>query len=354
MVIIIAILAFGVLIAVHELGHFFAAKAFGVKVEEFALGMGPTIFKKQGKETLYSLRLLPLGGFCAMEGEDEQVDSPRAFTSQKAWKRAIILCAGAFMNFVLGFIIVACLVPASKSFTEPIVVSFMEGCPFAGEDKMLEGDRIYSVDGCRTYFVSDFNHYTPLSGSDYHDVVVVRDGKKVHLDDLYMPLKEYTLSNGSTGLKYGINLAPREYGFGVTLKYAWFESMNLCRIVWESLGMLVSGNVGLRDMSGVIGVVDVVNDVAHEAPNASAAAYSVSYIFALIAINLAIMNLLPIPALDGGRVFFLIVTAIIEAITRRKLNPKYEGYIHSAGFFLLMALMIFLMFSDVLKAFFGI
>jgi len=354
MVIVIAILAFGVLIAVHELGHFFAAKAFGVKVEEFALGMGPTIFKKQGKETLYSLRLLPLGGFCAMEGEDEEVDSPRAFTSQRAWKRAVILCAGAFMNFVFGFIIMLCIVPMSYGFAEPVVASFMEGCPFAGEQGIMECDRIHSVDGHRTYFTSNFSDYMSRSDSDYHDIVLYRDGKRVEIDDLYMPLKEYTLSDGSTALKYGLNIEPREFGVGPTVKYAWFQCLDFCRVVWDSLGMLFSGQVGIRDMSGPVGVVDVVNDVAQQAESVRAAAYSICYIFALIAVNLAIMNLLPIPALDGGRVFFLIVTGIIEAITRKKLNPKYEGYIHSAGFVLLMGLMVFLMFSDVLRAFFGI
>jgi len=192
------------------------------------------------------------------------------------------------------------------------------------------------------------------SDSDYHDIVLYRDGKRVEIDDLYMPLKEYTLSDGSTALKYGLNIEPREFGVGPTVKYAWFQCLDFCRVVWDSLGMLFSGQVGIRDMSGPVGVVDVVNDVAQQAESVRAAAYSICYIFALIAVNLAIMNLLPIPALDGGRVFFLIVTGIIEAITRKKLNPKYEGYIHSAGFVLLMGLMVFLMFSDVLRAFFGI
>lgn len=354
MVIVIAILAFGVLIAVHELGHFFAAKAFGVKVEEFALGMGPTIFKKQGKETLYSLHLLPFGGFCAMEGEDEEMDSPRAFTSQKAWKRAIILFAGAFMNFVLGFILCLCIVPMSWGFTEPVIDWFDPGCPFAGEQGIMEGDRIYSVDGHRTYFTGNFSDYMSRGNSEYHDVVVVRDGKKVLIEDLYMPLMEYPDGSGGTSLRYGIHLLQRKFGVGPTIKYAWYQCMDFCRVVWESLGMLFGGEVGLRDMSGPVGVVDIVNDVASQAENARAAAFNICYIFALIAVNLAIMNLLPIPALDGGRIFFLIVTWIIEKIIRRKLNPKYEGYIHTAGFILLMALMAFLLFSDVLRAFFGI
>ncbi len=353
MVIIIAILAFGVLIAVHELGHFFAAKAFGVKVEEFALGMGPVIFKKQGKETLYSLRLLPLGGFCAMEGEDEEVDSPRAFSSQKAWKRGIILCAGALMNFIAGFILVLCIAP-NANFTEPVINSFMPGCPYVGEEALLEGDRIHSVDGHRTFFTTNVSEYMLRSGSDYHDIVLYRDGKRVVLEDFYMPLVEYPQADGSVQLKYGLYFAPRDYGLWANVKYAWFGSLDFCRAVWDSLGMLVSGDVGIREMSGPVGIVGFVNDVAQEAESRKEAAFDICYIFALIAVNLAVMNLLPIPALDGGRVFFLIVTWIIEKITRKHLDPKYEGYIHSAGFVLLMGLMVFVMFSDVLRAFFGI
>lgn len=353
MVIIIAILAFGVLIAVHELGHFFAAKAFGVKVEEFALGMGPQILKKQGKETLYSLRLLPLGGFCAMEGEDEESASPRAFSSQKAWKRAIILCAGAFMNFVAGFILVLCIAPAAN-FTEPVIDSFMEGCPYVGEEALLEGDRIHSIDGHRTYFTSNVSEYMLRSGSDTHDIVLYREGRRVVLEDFYMPLVEYAQADGSTQMKYGLYFAPREYGLWANVKYAWFGSLDFVRAVWDSLGMLISGGVGLRDMSGPVGIVGFVNDVAAEAESTREAAFDICYIFALIAVNLAVMNMLPIPALDGGRVFFLIVTWIIEKITRRRLDPKYEGYVHTAGFMLLMGLMVFVMFSDVLKEFFGV
>ncbi len=354
MVIIIAILAFGVLIAVHELGHFFAAKAFGVKVEEFALGMGPAILKKQGKETLYTLRVLPLGGFCAMEGEDEEMDSPRAFSSQKAWKKAIILCAGAFMNFVLGFILVLCIAPVTANFIEPVIDSFMEGCPYVGEEAFMEGDRIHSVDGHRTFFTNHVSQYMSRKGGDYHDIVIYRDGHRIKLNDFYMPLVEYTQPDGSTQLKYGLYFSPRDYGLWNNIKYAWYGSLDFCRVVWDSLGMLVSGQVGIRDMSGPVGIVGFVNDMAQEAESTREVAFDICYIFALIAVNLAVMNLLPIPALDGGRIFFLIVTWIIEKITRRRLNPKYEGYIHSATFVLLMGLMIFVLFSDVLKAFFGI
>lgn len=352
MVIIIAILAFGLLVAVHELGHFMAAKAFGVKVEEFSLGMGPVLLKKQGRETLYSLRLLPFGGFCAMEGEDTKAQSPRSFTAQKVWKRAIILVAGAAMNFVMGFVLLLCIAHMTYAFTEPVISDFMPGCPYVGEEGLMEGDRIHSVNGHRTYFTNNFSQY--ISQGETHDIVLYRNGERVVLRDYYMVPVEYTLDDGTKEVKYGLYFETREFGFWNNLKYAWYASLDFVRLVWESLGMLVSGDVGIREMSGPVGIVSVVNDAAASSETVREAAFRICYIFSLIAVNLAVMNLLPIPALDGGRVFFLLVTWVIEKISKKRLDPKYEGYVHTAGFVLLMALMVFIMFSDVLREFFGI
>ena len=362
LVIILAIVAFGVLIAVHEAGHFFAAKAFGVQVNEFSLGMGPVLLKKQGKETLYSLRLLPFGGFCAMEGENGEESegapeaapaeiNPRAFYSKPAWQRAIILCAGAFMNFVLGLLLILCIVPYAN-LNEPIIVDFMEGCPYESAQGFQAGDRVYSVDGHRTYFVNDLTEYLSR-GNESHRIVLIREGKRVVLENFRLTLREYTQADGSTVMKYGLYFAPREFGAGANLKYAWFESLDFVRLVWRSLGDLVTGRVGVRELSGPVGVVDYVGETVSQATSPLEAWFSFFYIFALIAVNLAVMNLLPIPALDGGRVFFLLLTWLIEAITRRKLNPKYEAYIHTAGFVLLMGLMVFVLLNDVIKIFVG-
>lgn len=348
MVIFLAIIAFGVLIASHELGHFLAAKACGVRVNEFALGMGPKLLQKQGMETLYTLRALPLGGFCAMEGEDEASGDPRAFTAKRAWQRVLILCAGAAMNFLLGLILILCIAP-NANFTEPVIAGFMEGCPYEGADSLLAGDRIYSVDGHRTYFTANFAEYMARAGSDTHKIVVIRDGKRVTLKDFYMPLVEYPAADGGTVMKYGLHFVPREFGLRANLRYSWYESLDFVRLIWRSLSDLVTGAVGIRELSGIVGVVDYTNEVVAEAESAAAARFDFLYIFALIAVNLAVMNMLPIPALDGGRVFFLIVTGLVELVSRRKIDPKYEGYIHTAGFVLLMGLMVFVMFNDVVK-----
>ena len=354
MYIVLAIIAFGVLIIVHELGHFAAARACGVRVLEFSLGMGPLLAKKQGRETVYSLRALPLGGFCAMEGEDGDSDDPRSFAMQPAWKRGIILVAGAAMNFVVGFLLVLLVFSQSEGFSSPRIDSFMEGCPYQGESALLPGDEFYKIDGHRTYFFSDISEYLARSGSDSHDIVVIRDGHKVKLENFSMKLVEYPTESGGTELKYGIYGSFDPKTLGNSLKYSWYCSLDFVRLVWRSLGDLVTGAVGIGELSGPVGIVDMVNEVAtQEAAKASVkdALLDVCYLFALIAVNLAVMNLLPIPALDGGRVFFLIVTWIIEKISRRRLNPKYEGYIHSAGFILLMGLMVFVMINDVVKLF---
>ncbi len=354
MYIILAIIAFGVLIIVHELGHFVAARACGVRVIEFSLGMGPLLLKKQGRETLYSLRALPLGGFCAMEGEDGDSDDPRSFAAQPPWKRVIILVAGAAMNFVVGFLLVLVVFSQAEGYSAPTIDSFMDGCPYQGENMLMEGDTFYKIDGHRTYFFSDISEYLARSGSDYHDIVVVRGGEKVELSNFRMTPVEYPTANGGTELKYGVYGRFEEKTLASSLKYSWYCSLDFVRLVWRSLGDLVTGSVGVRELSGVVGIVDMVNEVAtQEAAKTSVfdALLDVAYLFALIAVNLAVMNLLPIPALDGGRVFALIITALIERVSHRKVNPKYEGYIHSAGFILLMGLMVLVMINDVVKLF---
>ena len=183
--VILAVLLFGVLVGVHEAGHFLAAKACGVRVDEFALGMGPALWKKQKGETLYALRAVPFGGYCSMAGEDEAMDDPRAFTSQPHWKRIIILCAGAFMNFVLGFVIVLILYSGAYAFRSAEIIDFMEGCPYQSEEGLHVGDRFYKIDGQRIYQhldVSDFLN----QGDGTYDLVMIRDGKKIELKDFPM------------------------------------------------------------------------------------------------------------------------------------------------------------------------
>ena len=347
MYIIIAIIIFGILIAIHEFGHFTAAKLCGVKVEEFAIGMGPALFKKQKGETVYALRILPIGGFCAMAGEDEESDDPRAFTNQGFWKKFVILCAGSFMNLVLGIVLILIMYAGAQAFVTPTIDHFMDGCPYEGAEAMQAGDTFYSIDGQRIYLVSDVSSFL-MRGDGVYDIVMLRDGEKVELKDFALTTKTYA-EYANEGPKYGFVFGYTEATFGTKLEYTWNTTLEFSRLVWLGLGDLINGKVGLKDMSGPVGIVDMMNEVGQQAESAKAAADNLLYISAFIAVNLAIMNMLPIPALDGGRVFLMIVTVIIEAVSRKKLDPQYEGYIHLGGMVLLLGLMALVMYNDIAK-----
>ena len=347
MYIIIAIIIFGILIAIHEFGHFTAAKLCGVKVEEFAIGMGPALFKKQKGETVYALRILPIGGFCAMAGEDEESDDPRAFTNQGFWKKFVILCAGSFMNLVLGIVLILIMYAGAQAFVTPTIDHFMDGCPYEGTEAMQAGDTFYSIDGQRIYLVSDVSSFL-MRGDGVYDIVMLRDGENVELKDFALTTKTYA-EYANEGPKYGFVFGYTEATFGTKLEYTWNTTLEFSRLVWLGLGDLINGKVGLKDMSGPVGIVDMMNEVGQQAESAKAAADNLLYISAFIAVNLAIMNMLPIPALDGGRVFLMIVTVIIEAVSRKKLDPKYEGYIHLGGMALLLGLMALVMYNDIAK-----
>ena len=343
--VIVAILIFGLLIAVHELGHFTAAKLSGVKVTEFAVGMGPAIIKKQRGETLYTLRCIPFGGFCAMEGEDEDSADPRAFTNQKPWKRLLILVAGSFMNFVTGLVIVLILFSSAVSFRAPVIEGFMDGCPYESEDGFALGDRFARIDGKTVYQYYDVAELLAKGGGT-HDIVVIRNGRRVKLDDMPLVPVEY---EGYENKMYGFYFGSDDATVGNKIKYSWNTTMEFVRMVWDALGQLIGGKVSVNDLSGPVGIVDMMAETGEQAASVGDALYDIFYLGAFIAVNLAVMNMLPIPALDGGRVFLLVVTFIIERITRKKLDPKYEGYIHAAGMVLLLGLMAYVLFHDIFR-----
>lgn len=350
MYIILAILIFSILIVVHELGHFLTAKLFGVQVNEFSVFMGPKIFQWKGKETVYSLRCIPLGGYCAMEGENEGSENPRAFTNAKPWKRAVILLAGAAMNFLLGFLLVLCIFAPARQFSEPVLRDFYEGCPYEAAEGFQKGDRIYSINGKRVRTVDDFSLFLSRSGEDV-DLVLKRQGEKIRLEDYHLVPVEYTVDGVSEYL-YGFYFEIKEADFGTHLQQAWYDCIYFTRLIWMSLGDMVSGAVSIKDVSGPVGIVAMISETGEEAGSTREGILDVLYLGAFIAVNLAVMNLLPIPALDGGRVFALLLTGLIEGITRKKVDPRYEGYIHAAGMLLLLAFMAFVMFQDVFKLIF--
>ena len=353
MAIIFAILIFSFLIFVHELGHFMAAKASGVQVNEFSMFMGPTLVKWQRGETVYSIRSIPLGGFCAMEGEDKDTDNPRSFQKAAWWKRLVILLAGAAMNFISGFLIFALVLSPSEGFVQPVIAEAEPGNTIVYEEGLHIGDRILKIDGNRVFISSDTNLLFGLQPGDTHDLVVDRDGKKIELNDFPMQLHEFENGDGSVTKRYGIRFAYREKTLGSLVSYTWNNCLSVVQSVKLSLQMLISGQAGLNDVAGPVGIVQMMNTTAQASATALDAVLNLLYFGAFISVNLAVMNLLPVPALDGGRAVALLLTVAIESITRKKINPKYEGYIHAAGMVLLLGFMAVVMFKDIFVIFKG-
>lgn len=271
MYIVIAIIMFGVLIAIHEFGHFATAKACGVRVDEFSIGMGPTIIKKQKGETRYSLRILPIGGFCAM-GEDEESQDPRAFPNQGFWKRFLILCAGSFMNFLLGVILIVIMYGGAEAFRAPIITDFLDGCQYNTPETFQAGDEFYSIDGHRIYLISDVSMFLER-GNGVYDIVMLRDGKKIEFDDM----KLVPTIESEQGLKYGFVWGIERATLGVKLEYVWNTAKEFSRLVWLGLGDLIHGAVGVDDMAGPVGIVDMMNEAGSSAASTADAMYSMLY-----------------------------------------------------------------------------
>ena len=350
MYILLAILMFGFLIFIHELGHFLSAKLLDVQVNEFAICMGPVLWQKKKGETTYSLRAIPIGGFCAMEGEDEESDNPRAFPQKSWWRRLIILAAGSFMNFVAGFLVIVLLYTGASAYSAPIVTDFFEGCPLESSDGLQVGDELYKIDGRRVYLYSDVGMLLSRNKTGVYDVVVKRNGELVELHEFEMKPQLYMV-DGQQEYKYGLYFGTVPGGFSNCLKYSWYTAMDFARLVWMSLEDLVSGLVSVSDMSGPVGIVSTISEVGSQSATVQAGLQNVAYLGAFIAINLAVMNMLPLPALDGGRIFLLLVNSLFTAITKKKIPAKYEAYVHTAGMVLLLGFMAFVTFKDIWKLF---
>ena len=346
--IIIAIVIFGLLIAIHELGHFLVAKACGVKVLGFSIGMGPQLWHKEGKETQYSLRLFPIGGFCAMEGEDGESDDPRAFGNTAGWKKFLVLIAGSASNFIAGMLLILCLFAASTGYVSTTLSGFVDGFPCQGETMLQAGDEIVSIDGSAVLLYSDISTLLNRGNGKTHDIVVRRDGEKITLNDLPLTPREYQVE-GKKVTMYGLYFQSKEATFGSKLRLGLANSVDFVRMIWWSLEDLFTGAVGFSALSGPIGIVDAMGQMAESADGVRQAVDNLLYFAAFLAINLAFMNLLPLPALDGGRVFFLILNGLAVLLFRRRIPAKYEGYVHFGGLVLLLGLMVVVAVQDVYR-----
>lgn len=335
--IIMAILVFGLLIFVHELGHFTVGKLSGMRVNEFAIGMGPAIWSKQKGETKYALRAFPIGGFVAVEGEDDDSSDPRAFCNVKLWKRIVFVCAGAFMNLLLGFIILSILVGIRTSLPTTTIGKFFDGA--ASNAWLQEYDKILKVNGVSVF---NFNDVTFSMASDKDGIVnftVLRDGQKLDIPNVNFGMQQ--LEDGTKLINLDFAVFSEEKTFLNGVKYAFFWMFSIVRQVWLSFINLITGNFTLAELSGPVGVTTVIGQAS------LAGIKTLLLMIGFITVNIGVFNLMPIPALDGGRLLFL----LIELVMRKPVPAKYEGAIHAAGFIVLMGLMLVVTFSDVLKFF---
>ena len=339
------IFIFGFLIAIHELGHFLAARLCGVRVNEFSIGMGPLLWHRETGETRYALRLLPIGGFCALEGEDGDTGDERCFTRQGFWKKLIILAAGSFMNLLAGVVVIACIFATASGFYVDQVAGFSEGFPLEGEEGLMEGDIFYKIDGWRTYLRGDAALFLQFNDGKGMDVEVIRDGEKVVLKDLPLYRGTYDGQPGRFGLMVGAARVPAT--FLTTVRFIGYQTLDFIQQVWFSLAQLIRGNVGLSEVSGPVGIVSTMTEVGKASETVLAAIENIAFFGALLAINLAVMNLLPIPALDGGRIFFLAVDGLTMLLFKRKVPERYQAAVNAACFVLLMGVMLLVTLKDV-------
>lgn len=409
--ILIGIVIFFLIILIHEFGHFTVAKLCKMRVQEFAIGMGPRILKKQVGETLYCLKALPIGGSVQL-GEDEESDDPRSFRNRPVWMRMLVIAAGAFMNFVLGFIFCLIYVLASTNIATNTVNGFYDGS--VSSSFLQRGDIIKEINGMSIFTTTDIsfqlsNTVSRDQGAQYYsyDFVVERDGQLIRLDDVRFASRAYAqmladyneLKSGSeeysgfaeliteyynaendtftdsfnalkddtdnaafctaveqitekykqdypnekNSLFLDFYVRPGEKNIGTVLSATCATFVSDARLIWISLLNLLSGTYGLNELSGPIGVVQSVGTVA------AIGFDSLMLLAALIAINVGIVNLLPIPAMDGARLVFL----IIEAIRRKPIKAEHEGMVHFVGIMALMVLMLVVTINDIIRIFSG-
>ena len=344
MTIIYAILVFGLIIFVHELGHFIAAKAAGITVYEFTIGFGPAILKKQIGETLYAVRLLPVGGAVMMKDENEEPDADERAAEgysdegsfQKAsWPRRFsVIIAGSLMNFLTGILIILLvLVPASHVVT-PVIAGFADGFPLEGTLEV--GDRLVRINGFHIFTYNDVSMALQLAGDAPMDITLERNGEKIRLEDVPLERRDY---DGSGQLRFGLNFGYEEVSGIGKLKYAVNNAFTFFQSAYKSIGMLLGGQAKTSDLMGTVGIASEISNRAEESMR------DMWYFVAYISVNLSFVNMLPIPGLDGGKLLFMLA----ELVMRRKLDPKWENYCSYAGLALVMALFVFATYNDIMR-----
>ena len=343
MTLIIFILVLGAIIFVHELGHFIFAKLMGVYVYEFALGMGPKILSKKGKETEYCLRLIPIGGFCSMAGEEvdeEKIKVPkkRRLQAKKPWQRFLIMFFGPGFNFIFAILILFFVALFTGSSYKPIIGDVTKKYPaaVAGIEK---NDLITKIDNNKVVTRDDVSLYLILTDHKKATKITVdRDGEEL----TYNVKSKKKVEKGKTTYVYGITLDnKKEYGFINSIKYTFVKTCSLFKQMWITIVNLFTGGISLNQLSGPVGIYSIVGE------QSKAGLTSILLLMAFLSINVGFINLIPLPAFDGGHILFI----VIEKIKGSPVSPKVENMIHTVGLFLLMALMVYITFNDILRLF---
>lgn len=378
---IVSIAMFLVMVALHEFGHFIVAKVLNFKVDEFSIGMGPAIFKKQKGETQYSIRVLPLGGYCKFEGEDEADNQdPRAFANQKPWKRLLVLLAGGTFNIILGFVLFLIIVPMVSPVSTNVIDTVVEHS-YIEQVGIQSGDKIVEINGKRVNFYNDITLYTQSFQKDENaNVTIERNGEKlefsfkpteqivettytengVQVDSTIngyttgrfveysedVPKDTSLIGQTKTSTRYIIGFTPQAKDINIINVWgeAWNETKFVVKLVYQSLWQMVTGKIGVDQMSGPVGIVSEVNNAVN---SGKYSLLNVLNLVALLTINLGVFNLLPVPALDGCRILFV----LIEVVRRKPIPPDKEGVVHGVGMLLLLLFILFISFNDIMRLF---
>ena len=349
--IIAAVFVFGFLILAHEAGHYFIARRCGVTIEEFSVGMGPKLFSRTMKkhDTVFSIRALPIGGYVAMVGENGDEDLPGALSAKPAWQRLLVFAAGATVNLIIGFLIViliVCLSASQENLASNIIADFQEDATSNAEGGLLPGDEVIKVGGVSVHSGEELTYEITNQGSEPIDLTVVRNGETLVLTGVRFPTFE------ESGVVFGdydfYVLAEQNPGIFRILQISFYRSCSLVKMVWDSVIGLITGRFGMQAISGPVGITAAVAETIEKSNwTPMQILHYVLYITAVISINLGVFNLIPFPALDGGRLLFL----LIEMIIGKKVNPDIEAKIHLVGIMLLMMLMLFVVSKDIVSLF---
>ena len=343
---ILFILILGSIVFVHEFGHFMMAKLTGVYVYEFAIGMGPKLWSKKGKETEYTLRAIPIGGFCMMAGEDledddlKKVPKNKRLQSKKPWQRFLIMFFGAGNNFIFAILLLFAIgLIWGGSSMEPVVTSVLKNSA-AANSGIEAGDRILEINGHSISTTDDISLYLAVADpEEASDIKVEKENDRVKTYSVQPKKKKV---DGQTTYQYGIGMHQEvEHGFLAAIQFTYKKTISIFKQMGVTVGYLFTGGINISQLSGPVGIFSIVGD------QSSAGIMNIIYLVAFLSINVGFINLLPIPAFDGGHILFI----IIEKIKGSPVNPETENKIHTIGLFLLMLLMVVITFNDILRLF---